>query len=85
MAHASSQIKISNRTLLLTVVLMMAVVELMGVVHVRLNAEMDAAEDVGGIKFVLEASLNNSIFLDILQVISSIKRESHIKLCLDFM
>ena len=59
---------------------MMAVVELMGVVHVRLNAEMDAAEDVGGIKFVLEASLNNSIFLDILQVISSIKRESHIKL-----
>ena len=64
---------------------MMAVVELMGVVHVRLNAEMDAAEDVGGIKFVLEASLNNSIFLDILQVISSIKRESHIKLCLDFV
>lgn len=59
---------------------MMAVVELMGVVHVRLNVEMDAAEDVGGIKSVLEASLNNSIFLDILQVISSIKRESHIKL-----
>ncbi len=79
MAHAVFQIMISNQTLLLTAVLMMAVAELMALVLVRLNAEMAVVEDVGDIKFAQEASLNSLIFLDILRVISLIKRESHIR------
>ena len=79
MAHAAFQIMISNQTLLLTAVLMMAVAELTAAVVVRLNAEMGVAEDVGVIKFAQEASLNSLIFLDILQVISLIKRELHIR------
>jgi len=79
MVHAVFQIMISNRTLSLTAVLMMPVAVLMVVVLVRLNAEMDAVEDVGDIEFVLEVSLNSLISLDILQVISLIKRESHTK------
>ena len=79
MAHAVSQITISSRTHLLTAVLMMVVAESMGLVHVRLNAEMGAAGDVGGIKFAQEASLNNLISLDIQLAISLIRRESHIK------
>lgn len=51
----------------------------MAVVLVRLNAEMDVVEDVGDIEFALEVSLNSLISLDILQVISLIKRESHTK------
>jgi hypothetical protein len=79
MVHAVFQIMISNRTLSLTAVLMMPVAVLMAVVLVRLNAEMDAVEDVGDIEFALEVSLNSLISLDILQVISLIKRESHTK------
>jgi hypothetical protein len=79
MVHAASQIMIFNLTRLLTAVLMMAVVELTDVVLVRPNVGMDAAEDFGDIGFVLEVSLNSSISLDILQGISSIKRESRIR------